>query len=103
MAYRVNSIGVLQGPLSSPDSLSARYDGLKTTTITLAGGFQKSPAYRAFRTSTVFERDIEIPLRDGTIIRGDVFRPAESQAPVPPLVALSPGGQGAAGRTRATS
>ncbi|KIW74044.1 hypothetical protein PV04_02112 [Phialophora macrospora] len=42
-------------------------------------------------------RDIEIPLRDGTIIRGDVFRPAETENPVPALVAWSPYGKSGTG------
>ena len=100
MAYRVNGIEVFQRPLSSPDLPSARYDGLNPTTKTLPAGFQKSPDHRAFRASTIFERDIEIPLRDGTIIRGDVFRPAESEIRVPALVAWSPYGKSGTGKTR---
>ncbi len=99
MAYRVKDIEVLQGPISSPDSASARYDGLKPTTITLAAGFQKAPGHRAFRASTIFEQDIEIPLRDGIIIRGDVFRPADTQEPGPALVAWSPYGKSGTGKT----
>jgi predicted acyl esterase len=98
MAYSVSGIDVAQGPVTSPDAPSARYDGLKPTTTTLPAGFQKSPAHRAFRASTIYERDIEIPLRDGTIIRGDVFRPADAAHPVPALVAWSPYGKSGTGK-----
>lgn len=99
MAYCVNGIDVIQRPLGSPDSPSARYEGLKPETVTLEAGFQKSPDHRAFRARTIFDRDIGIPLRDGTVIRGDVLRPAESQAPVPALVAWSPYGKSGTGTT----
>ena len=98
MAGSVEDAAVLQSPAVSVDLPTAHYEGLNPGTITLPAGFPKSSAHRPFRASTIFERDIEIPLRDGTIIRADVFRPADSDSKVPALVAWSPYGKSGTGR-----
>ena len=103
MGYTVAGIDVLQRPIPSVDLPTARYNGLNPGTKILPGGFQKSPDHRPFRTSTIYEKDIEIPLRDGTIIRADVFRPQESEGKVPALVAWSPYGKSGSGTFDSTS
>jgi len=40
-----------------------------------------SPTGDAFR-NVVVERDVEVPMRDGTVLRADVYRPAEGRWPV---------------------
>ncbi|OCL02189.1 alpha/beta-hydrolase [Glonium stellatum] len=97
MTYCVADIDVLQCSPVSTDSPSARYEGLKLGITTLPAGFQKSPAHQPFRASTIYERDIEIPLRDGTVIRADVFRPEDSRDKVPALVSWSPYGKSGSG------
>ncbi|KAI8663611.1 hypothetical protein NCS57_00962600 [Fusarium keratoplasticum] len=76
-------------PLENP---LARYDGLKPKIDTLPKGFQKQTGYRPFPVETIFERDVAIPVRDGTILRADVFRPVGDQK-FPALLAFSPYGK----------
>ena len=40
-----------------------------------------SPTEDVFR-NLVIERDLEVPMRDGTTLRADVYRPAEGRWPV---------------------
>ncbi|KAL6707902.1 hypothetical protein ACN47E_003576 [Coniothyrium glycines] len=94
--FQVGGIQVIETdapPVSHPGS---NYKGLNPQTTTLAVGFKKEPDCRAIERETIFEQDIEIPLRDGCIIRGDVFRPADLQK-VPAIVHYSPYGKSGAG------
>ncbi|KIW97423.1 uncharacterized protein Z519_01007 [Cladophialophora bantiana CBS 173.52] len=60
----------------------------------LANGWRKAEGRRALDEDLLFERDIRIPLRDGTIIWADVFRPVQSDSqPVPAILAWSPYGK----------
>ncbi|KAL7911474.1 Alpha/Beta hydrolase protein [Trichoderma velutinum] len=92
MVQCIDNIPVLQAPLTSIRAPHAQYSGLNPVTRTLHAGFQKTSSHRPFRAATIFEQDIEIPLRDGVVIRADVFRPADVNDPVPALVAWSPYG-----------
>lgn len=60
---------------------------------TLRSGFQIAPPFRPIPVDTVFEKDVEVELRDGVRIHVDVFRPAGAD-PVPVIVAWSPYGKG---------
>ncbi|GAB1218324.1 hypothetical protein ATERTT37_007578 [Aspergillus terreus] len=73
------------------------YDDAETRTITLPKGYKKQPEYAAFKTDTIFEKDIKIPLRDGTIIRADIFRPVGATQKLPILMAWSPYGKSGRG------
>ncbi|KAJ5711468.1 hypothetical protein N7488_005624 [Penicillium malachiteum] len=57
----------------------------------------KSPQHRAFAAETIFERDVEIPMTDGVMLRGDVFRPSDITCKVPAIIAWSPYGKTGAG------
>lgn len=83
-------------PLENP---LARYDGLKPKIDTLPKGFQKQTGYRPFPVETIFERDVAIPVRDGTILRADVFRPVGDQK-FPALLAFSPYGKSGTGKCK---
>lgn len=97
MAQFIDDIPVLQAPLTSIRAPDAQYNGLNPATRILHAGFQKTPSHRPFRAATVFEQDIEIPLRDEAVIRTDVFRPADVNDPVPALVVWSPYGKSGTG------
>ncbi|KAM6485617.1 Alpha/Beta hydrolase protein [Trichoderma sp. SZMC 28011] len=100
MAQLIDNISVLQAPLTSIRAPGAQYNGLDPATRTLPAGFQKTSSHRPFRAATIFEQDIEIPLRDGVVIRADVFRPADINDPVPALVVWSPYGKSGTGYFR---
>ncbi len=59
---------------------------------TLPAGYQVDPRFRALPVDIVFDKDVAVTLRDGTIIYVDVFRPTGND-PVPVLVAWSPYGK----------
>lgn len=90
--FTVSGIEVLQKKISGIDDPAANYNGFNPSTTNLHEGYRKDPGRRAFPVATIWERDIEIPMRDGIILRADVFRPAGS-AKVPALLVWSPYGK----------
>lgn len=96
MTLKVGSIEVIQTRLR-PCEEDPNYDNPDSSTTTLPKGHRKNPAYAAFQANTIFEKDVKIPLRDGSRIRADIFRPADSDEKVPALVAWSPYGKSGRG------
>lgn len=78
-----------------PES-NPRYDGAESKSTVLHEGYKKSDENRAFTVTTIYEKDVEIPLRDGTILKGDIFRPAGDER-VPAIVPWSPYGKSGRG------
>lgn len=78
-------------PLPAPRTglLTAFDPGVRT----LEAGYQAAPQFRPLPVDIVFEKDVAVPLRDGTTIYVDVFRPADMDN-VPVIVAWSPYGKG---------
>jgi len=61
-------------------------------TRTLEAGYQIAPMFKPLAVDIVFEKDTAVPVRDGTTLHVDVFRPVGSE-PVPVIVAWSPYGK----------
>lgn len=60
----------------------------------LPKGWQKAEGRRALDEDLIFEKDVRVPLRDGTVIWADVFRPVSSDEQlVPAILAWSPYGK----------
>lgn len=97
MPLKVEGVDVLHRPVKCPETSDSRYDGPHPSTTILPKGFKKSPNAAPFRATTIFTKDIEITLRDGTKIRADVFRPHDSVEGVPALIAWSPYGKSGRG------
>lgn len=95
--YKVGDIEVLQCAPSSLDSPSAQYQGCNPGTVILPKGHRKDRNHAEFAADTILERDIEIPLHDGTILRADVYRPKDFDGKVPALMAWSPYGKSGQG------
>jgi uncharacterized protein len=102
MAWKVGSVEVIQCPTVNPDtSADARHGGLQPGTTVLRKGHKRTEGAAAFQADTIFERDVPVPMRDGTILRADIFRPAELDVrteKVPVLLAWSPYGKTGAGK-----
>ncbi|KAK5052760.1 hypothetical protein LTR84_002626 [Exophiala bonariae] len=96
MAFKVGSIEVIQTPLR-PCEDDPNYDNPDPSRTLLSKGHRKNPVYAAFQADTIFEKDVQIPLRDGSQIRADIFRPADEGHKVPALVAWSPYGKSGRG------
>lgn len=92
---KVGETEILFRPLKDPAS-NPRYDGDEHFVKVLPVGFKRTPENRAFAVQTIYEKDIEIPLRDGTILKGDIFRP-DGPAAVPALLPWSPYGKSGRG------
>jgi putative CocE/NonD family hydrolase len=96
MPQTVAGIEVQLTSLAPSKEIHGEIPAPQPSTTTLPAGHRKSPGFRALPTPITFDRDIEIPLRDGVRLRADVFRPA-SDSKVPALVAWGPYGKTGSG------
>ena len=62
-------------------------------TRTLKAGARLAPHFQALTVDIVFDKDVAVTLRDGTVTYVDVFRPVGTER-VPVIVAFSPYGKG---------
>jgi putative CocE/NonD family hydrolase len=92
MSQTISGIEVALTPLSPSKQIYGEIPAPQPGTTTLPAGHLKSPGSRALPTSIIFDRDVEIPLRDGVRLRADVFRP-NSDTKVPALVVWGPYGK----------
>lgn len=95
MSFKVGSIDVIHTQVNSPEN-DPNYRGLHPGGTKLEKGYKKDPECAAFVVDTIWDRDIEIPLRDGVKLRADIFRPATSESSdqkVPALIGWSPYGK----------
>lgn len=73
-------------PAQSIDDPKFRYNGFQPGSIVLPKGWVKEEGMRPLPCDIIYDRDAAIPLRDGTTIYADVFRPVTSKK-VPVLFA----------------
>ncbi|KAJ9615768.1 hypothetical protein H2200_001845 [Cladophialophora chaetospira] len=95
--FSVAGIEVIQKRITSIDDPHAKSTALSSSSTTLPKGFKKDPSRRGFEAATIWDRDIEVPMRDGVVLRADVFRPAEATEKVPALLVWSPYGKSGTG------
>lgn len=76
-------------PISEPGN---RYPGFEPGITTLRKGSVYREGALALPCDIIFERDIAVPMRDGTIIYIDIYRPIGSEK-VPSIIAWSPYGK----------
>ncbi|KAK2027851.1 alpha/beta-hydrolase [Colletotrichum zoysiae] len=92
MPFTVGSVEVIQVPLPPPER-DAKYDNAYHSVTLLKKGHRKSAESAPFQADTIFEKDVQLTLRDGACVRADIFRPADDSEKVPALVAWSPYGK----------
>jgi len=69
------------------------------STTTLPAGWKRKPGFRPLPIDLIWYRDVPIPLRDGVVLRGDVFLPAkQADQPLPAILPWSPYGKTGSGR-----
>ncbi len=80
-------------PLPTPDSIRqlSRYDGFHPSNTILTKGHVKESGLRPLTQDMVYERDVEIVMKDATKIYADVFRPVDVK--VPYILAMSVEGE----------
>jgi uncharacterized protein len=78
----------------APESKTFNYQGFRPGSQVLKAGHVRQPGRRAFGVDTIFDRDVEIVVRDRARLFTDIFRPATSEnEPVPAVLAWSPYGK----------
>lgn len=79
-----------------PEEYDTNYEPPKTETRILTAGFRASMQNAPFAADCIWERDTPIRMRDGTMIKVDIFRPKDAlPKSVPALLAWSPYGKSA--------
>lgn len=94
MSYTVGEIEVLQRKIGSSDAPAAKRPSVKSLpkTTVLQPGFQREEDCRPVQTPTIWESDIKVPLRDGSFLLADIFRPVDAED-VPAILVWSPYGK----------
>jgi predicted acyl esterase len=94
---KIGDIPIIFRPLKHPEHGVSGYDGPEHSVTVLKAGHRKTEGVKSFDVDTIWEKDIEIPMRDGVILKGDIFRPAHGDA-VPAIIPWSPYGKTGRGR-----
>lgn len=81
-----------------PESAGTRYSGLDTSSVFLSEGHCRTPECRPLPIPLIWDRDVPLRMRDGVYIRVDIFRPQDSMAKLPAIMAWSPYGKTGAGQ-----
>ncbi|KAJ6035909.1 Alpha/Beta hydrolase protein [Penicillium herquei] len=97
MENATGNISIIKKDISSLTLPQARYNGLNPGSTVLKKGSQKTPRSRPLQVDTIWERDIIVPLRDGTQLRADIFRPQNPTEKIPILLVWTPYGKSGTG------
>jgi predicted acyl esterase len=97
MPLKIGNIDVLQVAITTPEAPESFYNGFKPSIQTLSKGHKRLERSRPFSVETIYERDVKIPMRDGVLLRADVFRPANEKEKVPAILPWSPYGKSGTG------
>jgi uncharacterized protein len=92
MAHDTDTIEVVYRAASSLSDPRMRYQGFDPHEEVIPSGTVMRPGARPLTCDILFQRDVEVRLRDGTKIYTDIFRPVGDQT-VPAIVAWSPYGK----------
>lgn len=93
-SVKVGTVPILFRPLVHPELGVNGYDGPEHSVTILKAGHRKEDGVKAFDVDTIFEKNVDIPMRDGVILKGDIFRPANSDSvKVPAILPWSPYGK----------
>ena len=76
----------------SPKAARARGGVFKTESMILKAGTVRMPGAKPLSCDILFEKDVPVTLRDGTVIYTDIFRPVD-EAKHPAIMAWSPYGK----------
>jgi len=76
----------------SPEAVRARGAEFKTESMVLKAGTVRMPGARPLSCDILFEKDVPVTLRDGTVIYTDIFRPVDNEKH-PAIMAWSPYGK----------
>lgn len=91
-SVKVGNVPILFRPLKPPELGINGYDGPEHSVTILPVGHRREPDCKPFNVETTWEKDVEIPMRDGVILRADIFRPVQSEI-VPAILPWSPYGK----------
>ena len=98
MSHQIGGIDVEFAP-SNRSYHNYWTDYKPSSKVILPKGWQREKGFRALSEPIIWEKDVPIPMRDGTILRGDIFRPlSKGNAPLPALLPWSPYGKTGSGQ-----
>lgn len=97
---KTGSIELLFRDLKQPKVGEDGYLAAGPHVQTFQPGYRKTQTSKPFTVDTIWERDIDIPLRDGVKLKADVFRPANSTTRLPAILPWSPYGKDGRGMTQ---
>jgi len=86
---KIEILYAAQRPLTDP---SGGYAGFQPGETILPKGYVAEKGRRPFSTDTIYDRDVAIKLRDGTVIYADIYRPVTREK-VPAIVSYGPAGK----------
>lgn len=86
--YKRGADGILYQKLLPLDHPHAKYEGFLPETTLLPAGYTDYEGALPFPCDTIYQRDVGVTLRDGTVIYADIYRPAGKE-PVPALYSVS--------------
>src|SRR4030067_1816793 len=89
MDERIEVLFRKAAPIDVPE---ARYPGFNPGPTILSKGFVQKKGALPLPCDMIFERDVAVTLRDGTVIYTDVFRPVGGTN-LPAIIAWSPYGK----------
>jgi predicted acyl esterase len=96
MARRVGNIEVAY--TNSNPNFHHWWTDLNPSRTVLPKGWQRDPDRLALKEDLIWEKDVQIPLRDGVKLRADIFRPAKFDGTkLPALLPWSPYGKTGSG------
>ena len=95
---KTGNVPLLFRALRQPQHGEDGYEDSAAFLKTLPTGHRKTETSKPFGVDTIWEKDVEIALRDGTILKADIFRPASSGL-VPAILPWSPYGKTGRGQS----
>lgn len=97
MSHQIGGIDVIFTP-SNPNYHNYWTEFRPSSKVILPKGWQREPGFRKLDEPIIWEKDVPIAMRDGVILRGDIFRPfAKDGVPLPALLPWSPYGKTGSG------
>lgn len=97
----MDTVELLEVDATPPETVGSKYLGLHPGSTLLPKGHQREPDRAPFAVDTIFDRDIMVPMRDGLILRADIFRPATTEGSgekIPVIMAWSAYGKTGTGK-----
>jgi predicted acyl esterase len=89
----IPGINVPLAPLKSPSIKESRGTALNQRTTILRAGSRHARGAQPLACDILLQRDVPIQMRDGTVLRADIYSPADASDPLPTVLSMTPYGK----------